>query len=134
MSITYITKWSDKLVPAIKQAMADEQLTAYSISTGNDSELKRCLVAAIDDQLIDSHLEAVRFEESIDRRGLGFDCPVFHFDPDSLAVLVRRLCQPLPKHWDSFPNGKAETSLGDEMQALASSILDTLGMPAEIDG
>jgi hypothetical protein len=129
----YITQWSDELGSRIKQAMADQQLAAYRISTGKDESLHRCLIAAIDDQLIDSHLEAVRFEASTDRRGHGFDCPAFSFDPDSLVVLLRRLSQPLPKHWETYPNGEYDYSLGAEMQGLANDIFGTLEMPAELD-
>jgi hypothetical protein len=127
------SQWDDAIIPLIAEAMRREGIEKYSMSCGSDREMARCLTAAIDDQLIDSRLEAVHFDASTVNDGYGARHH-FGFDPASLAVLVRRLAQPLAKHWEEFPSGDDEQCLGDAMQSLAGEILDTLGIEAEFGG
>lgn len=129
-TMNYIYSWQDSLIPRIREAMAAEGHTHYKICCGADEAMKRCLAAAIDDQLIDSHLESVSFEIGTCRRGCGIEYPEARITAETLPTLIRRLAQPLSRHWEEMID--EDTVLGDEMQFLASSILDTLGIPAEI--
>lgn len=138
--MTYIYRWTDSLVPQILAALEAEGLDSYRIETGADAEMMQCLEAAINDQPIDSHLEAVRFSQGTRHRGAGFYTGVYNFDAETLPVLIRRLAQPLERHWetplDDGDEGDEECprTLGDAMQSLANDILDTLGFNAEICG
>jgi hypothetical protein len=134
----YVYQWSDALVPQILAALEAEGLDSYRIETGADAELKQCLEAAINDQAIDSHLEAVSFTQGTRHRGCGFYTGVYSFDAETLPVLIRRLAQPLQRHWetplgdDDSDDSEYPRTLGDAMQSLANDILDTLGFNAEI--
>jgi len=134
-SPVYVYRWSDALVPQILAALEAEGLGSYRIETGADAELAQCLEAAINDQVIDSHLEAVSFTQGTRHRGAGFYTGVYSFDAETLPVLIRRLAQPLQRHWET-PLGDDDSeyprTLGDAMQSLANEILGTLGINAEI--
>jgi hypothetical protein len=140
--IAYVYRWNDALIPRIKAALEAEDLKSYRISIGSDAQMRRCLEAAINDQVIDSHLEAVNFSQGSETRALGRASEVFEFDAETLHVLIRRLAEPLPQHWEINLNDDAsmfdafnpEYSLGDAMQSLANDILSTLDIPAEICG
>ena len=131
-ALAYVYRWDDALIPRIAAALEAEDLTSYRISLGPNHEIRRCLEAAINDQVIDSHLEAVRFTQGTEDRGAGFTSEVFCFDADTLHVLVRRLAEPLERHWSEELND--ERILGEAMQSLASEILYSLDIPAQICG
>jgi hypothetical protein len=120
--------------------MTTSPVYVYRIETGAAAELLQCLQAAINDQVIDSHLEAVRFSQGTRHRGCGFYTGVYSFDAETLPVLIRRLAQPLQRHWETpLGDGDSDDSeyprtLGDAMQSLANDILSTLGFNAEIYG
>lgn len=126
--------WDDTLIPLITSAMAAEDLTHYSICCGFDRTMERCLSAAIDDQPIDSHLEAVAFTVGTQVRHPWIQFTEFGVTAETLPTLIRRLAEPLLRHWEETVDDDDIPELGFHMQQLACDILGTLGISAEIAG
>lgn len=121
-------RFTPALAVEILDAMAREGLSHYRIGFGADRELQAAITAAIN-QGIDAHLEAVAFVEGSEDRGLYMGSTV-SVTAETLPVLVRRLAEPLPRHWDLLVEGTDEC-LGEVMQRLAAEILGTLEIAAE---
>lgn len=106
--------WSDRLGAEILKRAGDDP---YPIACWQFSEEFAALAAAVNVG-IDSHLEAIRFDQGTDHRG----APRFEIAPDSLPVLVRRLLD-----GDGI-TGEDSEDLWEWSHSLASGICETLGL------
>ena len=102
--------WSDRLGAAI----LDRCVEPYPIACWSSSDDFDAIKTAVNVG-IDSHLEAITFEQDSDYRG----APRFTFEPASLPVLVRRLL-------DGDGIAEDDDEAWDKAADLASGICSTL--------
>lgn len=114
-SISFSFCWSEALGRAINKRAVEP----YPIACWPSSDDHKALAAAINVG-IDSHLEAVSFATGTDHRG----APRYTIEPESVAVLVRRLLEGdgISSELSADEQGKLQEAMND----LASGICSTL--------